>query len=145
MARPKKNAAVKPAAKTIKEKKTEAVQAKEAKVEEVKAEEVQTEEVKVETSVETSADVEAVVVDVPVDSKKTTAKKTTARKTTAKKETEVKIYIQHGCDTEVSEYIEKAKTLSEVKSPKTVNIYIKPEDNKVYYVVDDVNGDFDLF
>ena len=76
---------------------------------------------------------------------KTTAKKTTARKTTAKKETEVKIYIQHGCDTEVSEYIEKAKTLSEVKSPKTVNIYIKPEDNKVYYVVDDVNGDFDLF
>lgn len=90
---------------------------------------------------------------------KTTAKKTTAKKkadapvaeekkpvekkTTAKKTASVNVFFQYQ-GTESAELIEKAKELSGVKSPKSVNLYIKPEENMVYYVVDDIAGGFAL-
>lgn len=90
---------------------------------------------------------------------KTTAKKTTAKKkadapvveekkpvekkTTAKKTASVNVFFQYQ-GTESAELVEKAKELSGVKSPKSVNLYIKPEENMVYYVVDDIAGGFAL-
>lgn len=90
---------------------------------------------------------------------KTTAKKTTTKKkadapaveekkpvekkTTAKKTASVNVFFQYQ-GTESAELIEKAKELSGVKSPKSVNLYIKPEENMVYYVVDDIAGGFEL-
>ena len=76
---------------------------------------------------------------VSVEEKKPAEKKTT----TAKKTTSVNVFFQsHG--SESAELVEKAKELSGVKSPKSVNLYIKPEENKVYYVVDEVSGGFSL-
>lgn len=87
------------------------------------------------------------------DKKTTTKKKTTAsvaeetkpveKKTTAKNNTSVNVFFQYQ-GTESAELIEKAKKLSGVKSPKSVNLYIKPEENMVYYVVDDIAGGFAL-
>ena len=43
------------------------------------------------------------------------------------------------------ELIANAKKLSGIKSPKTVDVYVRPEINKVYYVIDGDNfGEFDL-
>ncbi len=65
------------------------------------------------------------------------------KKTTAKKSASVNVFFQsHG--NESAELVEKAKELSGVKSPKSVNLYIKPEENMVYYVVDDIAGGFSL-
>ncbi|MCM1132568.1 MAG: DUF6465 family protein [Ruminococcus flavefaciens] len=100
--------------------------------------------------------------------KKTTAKKTATKKTTAKKTTKkeapvevapvaeekpakktasrkasVNVFFQYQ-GMESAELVNKAKEISGVKSPKSVNIYIKPEDNKVYFTVDDTAGSFDL-
>ena len=47
-------------------------------------------------------------------------------------------------DEERKKQIEAAKKLSEVKSPKNVSLYVKPEDNAVYYVVDGETGKIDL-
>ncbi len=57
------------------------------------------------------------------------------------------VYIQaNGSEVNTADIIEKAKTDSGIKTPKSVNIYIKPEENKVFYVINDDNkGDFDLF
>lgn len=63
--------------------------------------------------------------------------------TTTRKSASVNVFFQsHG--NESAELVEKAKELSGVKSPKSVNLYIKPEENKVYYVVDGVSGGFEL-
>ena len=114
---------VKPATKT--EVKTEPAQ--EVKTEPVK--EVRTEPVKEEVKAE------------PVQEVK--AEKTTAKKATVKKSENV--YIQHnGKEVSVAELLDTAKKLSEVKSPKNVSLYVKPEDNAVYYVVDGEAGKIDL-
>ena len=74
--------------------------------------------------------------------KKAAEKKTAAKKTAASE----KVYVQYrGSEITSADLIAKAKKDSGVKSPKTVNVYVKPEENKVYYVVDDNNvGSFDL-
>ena len=42
--------------------------------------------------------------------------------------------------------IDKAKAVAGVKSAKSVVVYVRPEINKVYYVIDDNTfGNFDLF
>ena len=82
--------------------------------------------------------------------KKTAAKKPvakTAEKKTAAKKTAVSenVFVQYlGSEITSADLIAKAKKASGVKSPKTVNVYVKPEENKVYYVVDNNAGSFDL-
>lgn len=125
MANSRKKTVNNAAAKAVKEKKSETVVETKAApvVEETKAEPVV--ETKVETVVEEKAE------------------KTPAKKATAKKSENV--YIQHnGKEVTVAELLDKAKKLSEVKSPKSVDLYIKPEDNAVYYVVDSKAGKIDL-
>ncbi len=78
--------------------------------------------------------------------KKTAAKKTAA-KTTTKKAAAVSenVYVEYlGAQITSQDLIKKAKAASGVKSPKTVNVYVKPEDNMVYYVVDNNAGSFPL-
>ena len=55
------------------------------------------------------------------------------------------VFVQYlGSEITSADLIAKAKKASGVKSPKTVNVYVKPEENKVYYVVDNNVGSFDL-
>lgn len=83
------------------------------------------------------------------EEKKPAAKKPAAKKPAAKKPAapESKVVVQFGgSEVNTDELIEKAKIASEVKSIKKVDVYVKPEVNKVYYVVNgDTFGDFDLF
>ena len=78
--------------------------------------------------------------------KKTAAKKTAAKKTAAKESAVTgNVYVEYlGAQISSADLIEKAKKASGVKSPKEINVYVKPEDNKVYYVVDKTAGDFEL-
>lgn len=105
---------------------------------EVKAEpKKKTAETKAETKVEVNNEVKT-------EAKTETTKKAPEKRTPAKKTVE-NVYIQHnGNEYPVNELIEKAKILSEVKSPKKVDLYVKPDDNAVYYVVDDKNGKIDM-
>ena len=83
------------------------------------------------------------------EEKKPAAKKPAAKKPAAKKPAapESKVVVQFGgAEVNTDELVEKAKIASEVKSIKKVDVYVKPEVNKVYYVVNgDTFGDFDLF
>lgn len=83
--------------------------------------------------------------------KKTAAKKTTSEKKTAAKKTasavDSKVVIQAlGSEVNTADLVAKATKASGVKTVKKVDVYVKPEVNKVYYVVNgDTFGDFDLF
>lgn len=111
-------------------------------------------------AVETAAPtVETKPVEKKAAAKKTAAKKTTEKKTAAKEtaekkpaakktaDVEKKVVIQaNGSEAVAAELVEKAMALADVKSVKKVDIYVKPEVNKVYYVINgDTFGDFDLF
>lgn len=124
----KKKTSVKPATAKTTEKVVEPVQ--EVKTETVKAEPVQ--EVKTET-------VKEEVKAEPAKATKTPSKKSAVK-------TSENVYIQYyGKEFSVAELLENAKKDSGVKSPKNVNIYVKLEDNAVYYVVDDdKKGKIDL-
>ncbi len=145
----KKTAAVK---ETVTETPAEVV-AETAVAVETPAEETKATEVVAETSVEpkkkrkytrrTKKEETASVAETP-------AEKTTATKKTTAKKPEIKAFIQGAGDEKPLDALaEKAKELSGVKSPKSVNLYIKPyeEDGtaKVYYVVDNIEGYFSLF
>ena len=110
-----------------------------------------------ETVVETAA---PVVEDVKVEeapkkaapkkaAAKTTAAKKTTAKTAAKKTAAVteNVYIQqNGSEITSAALIEKAKADSGVKSPKSIDVYVRPEINMVYYVIDgETFGNFELF
>ena len=75
--------------------------------------------------------------------KKEPAKKTTTRKTTAKKEVKVNAYVEYfGKQVEEKEIIarvKKAWTSSghKVGDIKTMDLYIKPEEAAVYYVINE--------
>lgn len=107
------------------------------------AKEVKTELVK---EAEPAKEAETAKVTEPVkDVKAEPAKvtKTPAKKSTVK--TSENVYIQYyGNEVSVAELLETAKKLSGVKAPKNVNLYVKLEDNAVYYVVDDEKGKIDL-
>ena len=81
--------------------------------------------------------------------KKRAAKKAPAKKAAAKKETaeERKVFIQYnGAEVAGTDLIDKAKAADGVKNAKSVVVYVRPEINKVYYVIDDNTfGNFDLF
>ena len=71
-------------------------------------------------------------------------KKTTKRKTTkAVKKVATKVVVQYdGKDYFVDQIIDKIK--ESVKDAKSIQVYIKPEDQKAYYVADGVEGVEDL-
>lgn len=74
--------------------------------------------------------------------KKAPAKKTVAKKTVAVEN----VLIQYnGNEVNTSSLLEKAKSEANVDSAKKVDIYVKPEENMVYYVVDDISGSFPLY
>ena len=82
----------------------------------------------------------------PAEKKTTAAKKPAAAKKTAAAE-ERKVFIQYnGGEVAGTDLIDKAKADAGVKSAKSVVVYVRPEINKVYYVIDDNTfGNFDLF
>ena len=104
---------------------------------------------KVEAAVE--AVEEKVEAAVEAVEKKAAAKKKTAsaaKKTAEKKtETAAKVVIQFGgSEADTAALVEKAKAEAGVKTAKQVDVYVKPEVNRVYYVIDgDKLGDFVLF
>jgi len=118
----------------------------------VKAAEVKEENVKAEAPAPAP-------VAAPKSEDKPAAKKTTAaapkkpatpavKKAAEKAETtEKKVVIQYsGKEISGAELVEKAKKHAGIESPKKIDVYVKPEVNKVYYVINgDVFGDFDLF
>ncbi|MBR6967154.1 MAG: hypothetical protein IKH78_01375 [Ruminococcus sp.] len=83
--------------------------------------------------------------------KKPAAKKPAAKKPAAPKKpaasVEIKVEIQAlGSAVNTDQLVAKAKKASGVKDVKKVDVYVKPEVNKVYYVVNgNTFGDFDLF
>ena len=130
-----------------------------AKAVEVK-EEVKAVEAVVETAVKEAPVVEAAPVEEAPKkratksvSKKTAEKKSVAKKTAEKKTAEKKtaektssrkaapktnLFIQYqGVELSYADLIERVKADSGIDSPKSVNLYVKPEDNMVYYVVNE--------
>ncbi|MDD7517546.1 DUF6465 family protein [Ruminococcus flavefaciens] len=87
----------------------------------------------------------------PAEKKATAAKKPAAEKKPAAKKTaaavDSKVVIQAlGSEVNTADLVAKATKASGVKAVKKVDVYVKPEVNKVYYVVNgDTFGDFDLF
>ena len=80
--------------------------------------------------------------------KKTAAKKTAAKKTTTKKKTN-NVYVEFAGNKFNVEKIQKAVKAdytkkSGKKTMTSVNIYVKPEDGKAYYVIDRKKGDVAL-
>lgn len=77
--------------------------------------------------------------------KKPAGRKPAAKKTASKKASDETVYIQYnGAEVTPSGLIERAKAESGVKSPSKVDVYVKPEENMVYYVVDNNPGSFSL-
>ena len=87
--------------------------------------------------------------------KKAAAKKPAAKKAPAAKKTaapkaaaeERKVVIQYnGGEIAGTDLVDKAKADAGIKTAKSVVVYVRPEINKVYYVIDDNTfGNFDLF
>ena len=82
----------------------------------------------------------------PAEKKATTAKKPAAKKTAAAA-VDSKVVIQAmGSEVSTADLIAKATKASGVKKADKVDIYIRPDVNRVYYVVNgDILGDFNLF
>ena len=112
-------------------------------------------EVKAETPIVTAPIAEEAPAEqkAPVE-KKAPAKKPAAKKAPAKKAAEKadtaeerKVVIQYGgAEVAGTELVEKAKADAGIKSAKSIVVYVRPEINKVYYVIDEnVFGNYDLF
>ena len=85
--------------------------------------------------------------------KKATVKKPAAKKTAAKKadlKAKVVLQLSDGREYTEADLINNAKNVWQYDLGKKtadltkVELYVKPEDNKVYYVMNDVEGDFNL-
>lgn len=133
-----------------------ATKAAEVKTAEVKAAEVKPVEVveapKAEAEVKEEVKAEAEVKKAPA--KKAAAKKTPAKKAEVKEEAKVETVISvqfQGMEVSVASVEDRVKAQFEaegnkVSAIKTLNIYVKPEENSAYYVInDDVTGRVDLF
>jgi len=86
---------------------------------------------------------ETAVEAVPAEVKKPAAKKPAAKKAAV----ESKVVIQaNGSEATAEDLVNKAIAAADVKTVKKVDVYVRPEINKVYYVINgDVLGEFDLF
>lgn len=106
-------------------------------------------EVKADATVKT----EAKAVKKPA-AKKATAAKTAAKKPAATKKAELKakvvLQLSDGREYTEADLIGNAKNVWQYDLGKKtadltkVELYVKPEDNKVYYVMNDIEGDFNL-
>ena len=98
---------------------------------------------KAETSVEKEIAAETVVEAAPAEAKKPAAKKPAAKKAAI----ESKVVIQtNGSEATAEDLVNKSIAAAGVKTVKKVDVYVRPEINKVYYVINgDVLGEFDLF
>ena len=92
---------------------------------------------------ETVADAAVKVEKKAEEVKKATAKKAAAPKKTAVKET---VYLQYlGKELNSADIVEAAKKASGEKNITSITVYLKPEENKAYYVVNgDVTGSVEL-
>ena len=108
------------------------------------------------TAAKKPAEKKATAAKKPAAKKATAAKKPAAKKPAAKKAPaanktaaveERKVVIQYnGAEIAGTSLIDKAKAAEKIKSAKSVVVYVRPEINKVYYVIDDNKfGNFDLF
>lgn len=116
------------------------------------------EEIAAEIAVETAPAVEVPAEEAPKEktAKKPAAKKTATKKADEKKPAEKKpstrktapktnLFIQYqGAEVSYADLVEKAKADAGVDAPKNINLYVKPEDNMVYYVIDEKVGGFVL-
>ena len=77
---------------------------------------------------------------------KKTAAKAPAKKTAAKKAAEENVFIQqNGAEITAADLIAKAKADAGVKAPAKVDVYVRPEINMVYYVINGEKfGNFEL-
>lgn len=98
------------------------------------------------TAAKKPAEKKAAAAKKPAEKKATAAKKPAAKKTAAAA-VDSKVVIQAmGSEVNTAELIAKATKASGAKTVKKVDVYVRPEVNKVYYVVNgDILGDFDLF
>lgn len=114
-----------------------------------KAAEVKTEAVK-ESAATTAAAVKETVkkpaAKKPAAAKKTTAaKKSTAASKAADKAVAAVYIQQNGNEISTDALIDKAKADANIKNAKKIDIYVRPEINMVYYVIDgDTFGNFEL-
>ncbi len=77
--------------------------------------------------------------------KKPAAKKTASKTTAAAKKTETNVYVQYlGAELTTEAIVAKAVADSGISSAKKIDVYVKPEENKVYYVIDGKEGSFFL-
>ncbi len=144
MAQAKKTTKTTTAAKTTKatEEKTTAAKTTAAKATAAKTAEVKTAAVKPETTVEVKAEVKPAATKAP-------AKRTTAKKAATEVKTE--LYVEFG-----GQQVFADKVIEDVKKTyaaqggtdeiKSVKVYLKPEEQAAYFVVNDtINGRMDVF
>ena len=94
---------------------------------------------------EKAAEAEVKAVAAPAEEKKTAAKKPAAKKAAAPKKAAATVYVQYlGAEITTEALVEKAVADSGIASAKKVDVYVKPEENKVYYVIDGKEGSFFL-
>jgi len=94
---------------------------------------------------EKAAEAEVKAVAAPAEEKKTAAKKPAAKKAAAPKKAAATVYVQYlGAEITTEALVEKAVVDSGIASAKKIDVYVKPEENKVYYVIDGKEGSFFL-
>lgn len=77
--------------------------------------------------------------------KKAPAEKKTPARKAAPKKAAATVYVQYlGAEITTEALVEKAVADSGIASAKKVDVYVKPEENKVYYVIDGKEGSFFL-
>lgn len=77
-----------------------------------------------------------------------TTKKTTTKTATTKKEVETEVFLQYaGTEVSSKELVDRviAACGEKPSAIKTINLYVQPETNKVYYTVNGDKGDIDLY
>ena len=94
---------------------------------------------------ETRADLKQKAEEVKSEVKKTAEKKT-AEKRTRKTAVKESVYLQYlGKELNSADIVEAAKKASGEKTITSITVYLKPEENKAYYVVNgDVTGSVEL-
>ena len=119
------------------------VKAAMAKVEAAKAAETKT-EVKEEVKKAPAAKKAPAKKAEPVKKEAPAAKKAAAKKTAATKATETVVLQWQGKDLDTKSIVDRAVAAAGKKSIKELNVYVQPENNKVYFTADDVKGEFDI-
>ncbi|MDD6251815.1 MAG: DUF6465 family protein [Oscillospiraceae bacterium] len=101
---------------------------------------------KAETKTAAKTETKTTKTAAPKAETKTAAKKPAAKRTCAKKaETKTEMFIEFGgVQVSVDEIIANTKKANGAE-PKTLKIYVKPEESKAYYVADGVEKEMDVY